>query len=194
MAMQVQSIKCPECGATLTDSAGKGLAFCSYCGARLAITDENESVFRIVDEADITRAETERMVASRRLDILEREQQMVDEEVSKAVKSVEDLTAARQEADAQYMQQQWSVIQAEESQPQPTKAATVGFMLALTGLVMLLLTGSKNVLLIFVTALQTVCFGAAIVLKKGGKHHVIGTILSLVGYALIVAFVLVFSR
>lgn len=62
MAITLNSIKCPECGATLNIESNRNQFFCSYCGAKVVLTNENEYVYRHIDEAEITRAETERIV------------------------------------------------------------------------------------------------------------------------------------
>lgn len=66
------SVKCPDCGQTLSIEENRTQAFCSYCGAKVLISNENEYVFRQVDEADIRKAETERLVRLRELDIAEK--------------------------------------------------------------------------------------------------------------------------
>ena len=72
MAYQLISVKCPECGQTLTIEENRTQAFCTYCGARVLISNENEFVFRQVDEADIRKAETERIIRLRELEIAEK--------------------------------------------------------------------------------------------------------------------------
>ena len=71
MAYRLISVKCPECGQTLSIEENRTQAFCSYCGARILISNENEYVFRRVDEAGIRNAETERMVRMREMDLVE---------------------------------------------------------------------------------------------------------------------------
>ena len=53
------SVKCPDCGQTLSIEENRTQAFCTYCGAKVLISNENEYVFRQVDEANIKKAETE---------------------------------------------------------------------------------------------------------------------------------------
>lgn len=71
MSISLRSIKCPECGANLTVESDRNQFFCSYCGAKVVLTNENEHIYRHIDEADITRAETERMVRMRELNLEE---------------------------------------------------------------------------------------------------------------------------
>lgn len=62
MGIKLNSLKCPECAATISVEEGRTQCFCSYCGAKIAITNENEFVYRNVDEADVKRAETDRTI------------------------------------------------------------------------------------------------------------------------------------
>jgi DNA-directed RNA polymerase subunit RPC12/RpoP len=71
MAITLNSVKCPECGATLPIEEGRTQVFCSYCGAKVIITNENEHIYRHIDEAGIKQAETNRMVRMRELDLEE---------------------------------------------------------------------------------------------------------------------------
>ena len=65
------SIKCPDCGAALDIESTRDTAYCTYCGAKIKITYDNEIVVRHIDDAEIKRAETERIVRLRELDIKE---------------------------------------------------------------------------------------------------------------------------
>ena len=71
MSITLKSIKCPECGANLHVENDRTQFFCSYCSAKVVLTNENEHVYRHIDEADVTRAETERMIRMRELNIEE---------------------------------------------------------------------------------------------------------------------------
>lgn len=95
MAIQIQSFKCPECGATLQGDNKQAVMFCSYCGARLSVTNDNENVYRIVDDAEMTRAETERAVAYKHLDILDRKQAILDREAAKREQADADKDAKK---------------------------------------------------------------------------------------------------
>lgn len=76
MAVTFTSVKCPECGADLPIEEGRSSVFCSYCGARVLVTNENEFTYnynyRHIDEAGIKKAETDRMVRLRELDLTEK--------------------------------------------------------------------------------------------------------------------------
>lgn len=67
MAMKVISVKCPECGASLPIEEGRTQMFCSYCGSNIIITNENEYIYRYIDEAEIKKAETENTIKMRKL-------------------------------------------------------------------------------------------------------------------------------
>lgn len=47
----VTAIKCPNCNAEITEATQSGINFCSYCGAKIMITNENEHIHRYIDEA-----------------------------------------------------------------------------------------------------------------------------------------------
>lgn len=72
MGVSFTSVKCPECGASLPIEEGRTQVFCSYCGTKVLVTNENEHIYRHIDEAGIKQAETDRMVRMRELDLAER--------------------------------------------------------------------------------------------------------------------------
>lgn len=53
MSISIISIKCPDCGANLDVEQGRRLYFCSYCGTKIAVINENEFTFHEIDEAAI---------------------------------------------------------------------------------------------------------------------------------------------
>ncbi len=63
------SVKCPDCGQTLSIEENRTQAFCSYCGAKVLLSNENEYVVRQIDEAGVQKAETERLVRLKELEI-----------------------------------------------------------------------------------------------------------------------------
>lgn len=67
MAMKVISVKCPECGASLPIEEGRTQMFYSYCGSNIIITNENEYIYRYIDEAEVKKAETENTIKMRKL-------------------------------------------------------------------------------------------------------------------------------
>ena len=75
MAISLISVKCPDCGATLNIEEGRTQVFCSYCGANVLVRNENEHVFRHIDEAGIARAEVDREVQLKQLEMAQEKQQ-----------------------------------------------------------------------------------------------------------------------
>lgn len=71
MAIKLNSVKCPDCGASLPVEEGRTQVFCSYCGTKIIITNENEHIFRTIDEASVKQSDTDRMVRMRELDLEE---------------------------------------------------------------------------------------------------------------------------
>lgn len=71
MAVKFNSVKCPECGASLPIEEGRDRIFCSYCGTQVIVTNENEHIYRHIDEAGVKQAETDRMVRLRELELEE---------------------------------------------------------------------------------------------------------------------------
>ena len=72
MAIKMNSVKCPECGANLQIEEGRKQIFCSYCGTRIIMTNENEYIYRHIDEAEIAHAETNRIVEMKRMEMAEK--------------------------------------------------------------------------------------------------------------------------
>lgn len=73
MAVKLISVKCPECGAALDIEEDRKEAFCSYCGTKVLLYNENEYIFRHVDEAEVKQAETDQMVRMKQLEYAEKE-------------------------------------------------------------------------------------------------------------------------
>ena len=63
MAINMITVKCPECGASMTIEGDRKTAFCSYCGAQIILYDENEYTINIKNEAELKRAETDQYKA-----------------------------------------------------------------------------------------------------------------------------------
>ena len=68
MAIKMYTVKCPECGAALEYEEGRTTMFCTYCGAKIILNNENEYVYRHIDEAGVKHAETERMVRLKQIE------------------------------------------------------------------------------------------------------------------------------
>lgn len=72
MAIKFTSVKCPECGANLPIEEGREKMFCSYCGMQIIMTNENEHIYRHIDEARFKQAEVNQAVQLKKLEIIER--------------------------------------------------------------------------------------------------------------------------
>ena len=80
----MRKCQCLNCGANLTiDDQNRDFAFCQYCGAKIML-DDFRSTQRIVDEAKIKQAETERMIRLKELEI-ELEQQKKNSGIRKVL-------------------------------------------------------------------------------------------------------------
>ena len=86
VSKKLTSVKCPECGANLPIEEGREQLFCSYCGTKVIITDDNEHVYRYVDDAQIKMAETKRIIQLKRIEAAERRR--MAEEKNKKIKIV----------------------------------------------------------------------------------------------------------
>lgn len=62
MAIKMVKVECPSCGAMLDIEEDRKMAFCTYCGTKVLIDNDNEYTYRHVDEARIYEAETDRYV------------------------------------------------------------------------------------------------------------------------------------
>lgn len=71
MSVKFVAIKCPECGAILNIEEGRSQAFCSYCGTKVIVHNDNEQIYRHIDEAGIKQAETEKLVRLKELEYAE---------------------------------------------------------------------------------------------------------------------------
>ena len=75
----MMDLKCPRCGANLSVEKDRDILFCQYCGAKIILTDENtytvnknitiNQTIHHIDDAKITRAETERMVQMHQMEM-----------------------------------------------------------------------------------------------------------------------------
>lgn len=73
MSVKIVTVKCSECSGALNIESDRTQAFCSYCGAKILINNENEYVYRHIDEAGIKQAETEQLIRLKELELAERE-------------------------------------------------------------------------------------------------------------------------
>ena len=72
MATKIISVECPNCGAILKIEDNRRQAFCSYCGIKLPIYNDNEYIYRHIDEAEIKNAETELIVRMKQMELMEK--------------------------------------------------------------------------------------------------------------------------
>ena len=84
MSISFITLKCPECDAKIDVEEGWDRAFCTYCGAKILVNNENEYIYRKVDEARIKESEAKKSIRLRQLEI-ERENKN-DEENAKIAK------------------------------------------------------------------------------------------------------------
>lgn len=84
MAVKFISIKCPECGAKLDVEEGRKEFFCTYCGTKIIMQNDNEYIYRKIDEAKIKRAEADEKVELKKLELLEK--QRIADEKAKQIK------------------------------------------------------------------------------------------------------------
>lgn len=73
MAINLVPVECPVCGATATIDASRPKAFCSYCGTQLIINNENEHIYRNVDEAKIVQTMSNEQIRLKELELEEKE-------------------------------------------------------------------------------------------------------------------------
>lgn len=76
MPLKINVTNCPSCGAAIPIQEGTAQITCSYCGSKFAITNENEFVYRHVDEARVRQAEIERMIRLKELEMEEKKRQI----------------------------------------------------------------------------------------------------------------------
>ncbi len=72
MAIKFVSVKCPECGAALEVEEGREQIFCSYCGSKVIIENDNEYIYHHIDEAEIKQAETDRIIQLKKMEMTEK--------------------------------------------------------------------------------------------------------------------------
>ena len=75
MAIKIIAVKCPECGADLNVEEGRSQVFCTYCGTKVLLHNENEFVYRTIDEAGVAQAETDRIIRLREMDLVEKKEE-----------------------------------------------------------------------------------------------------------------------
>lgn len=81
MAVKLITVKCPKCDADLSLEGGRDSYFCLYCGTKLIMNNENEVIYRSIDEARIKETETDRMIRLAELEIREKELELKEREI-----------------------------------------------------------------------------------------------------------------
>ncbi len=71
--MKFINAQCPSCNASLSIEEGRTTAFCTYCGTKVILYNENEKVFRSVDEAAIKKAEVQKEIEIEKIKNQEKE-------------------------------------------------------------------------------------------------------------------------
>ncbi len=71
--MKMITLRCPACGADVEAGSDRAYCFCSYCGTKIMLQNENEYIYRHIDEAGVAEEETDRMIRLRELELEERE-------------------------------------------------------------------------------------------------------------------------
>ena len=69
MSISTVVVKCPACGAELNVNSDREFSFCSYCGSKIMLNNENEHIYRSIDEARIKEAEIEKMIRIKEIEM-----------------------------------------------------------------------------------------------------------------------------
>jgi uncharacterized membrane protein YhaH (DUF805 family) len=72
MGTTIKTLLCPACGANFPVEAGRNQYFCTFCGSRIIVNNENEFIYRHYDEAKLKEAETDRMVKMHEIEMSEK--------------------------------------------------------------------------------------------------------------------------
>lgn len=76
MTIQKITLECPACGAGLEVGADREFCICPYCDTKIKLHNENEHIYRNIDEAGMMQAETDRMIKLREIEIEAQEKKM----------------------------------------------------------------------------------------------------------------------
>lgn len=71
-------ITCPNCSASLQIESNRQEAFCTYCGAKFLVHNDNEKIMRTIDETEIAKANANKDIELKRME-LETEAEMLRE-------------------------------------------------------------------------------------------------------------------
>lgn len=75
-------VTCPNCSASLQIEENRKEAFCTYCGTKILIHNENEKIIHTIDDAAIARANADKEVELRKIESEENYRNQVSKEVS----------------------------------------------------------------------------------------------------------------
>ena len=73
MAIKFISVKCPNCLANLEIDSSRSFTYCAHCGTKILLTNENEHIYRHIDEARLKEAETDQLIRLQELKLKEME-------------------------------------------------------------------------------------------------------------------------
>ena len=68
--------RCSECGADLSVEEGRNSDLCTYCGAKVLINNENEHIYRQLDDVEIKKAGTCHIVEMKKLEMADDQHQV----------------------------------------------------------------------------------------------------------------------
>jgi len=71
MAIEMVSLSCPNCGASLQVSSDRESFFCEYCGQKIYVSDSNHQkyTYRKIDDARIREAEAKEAIRIKELEL-----------------------------------------------------------------------------------------------------------------------------
>ena len=58
----VLELKCPSCNGVLNVDPGLEQAYCTYCGAKVLISDENKKTYHYINEAEVQKVKSEEVI------------------------------------------------------------------------------------------------------------------------------------
>lgn len=74
MAVEILSLTCPKCGASLSVASDREVLFCEFCGQKIYVSDSNhpKHTYRKIDDARIREAEARERVRLKELELEEK--------------------------------------------------------------------------------------------------------------------------
>ncbi|MCM1529017.1 MAG: hypothetical protein NC093_03375 [Alistipes sp.] len=61
MSIKLIAIKCPSCNANLEMEKGRTEMFCIYCGTKVMLSNDNERIYRRIDDAEILKQKNKKL-------------------------------------------------------------------------------------------------------------------------------------